>query len=89
MIDAVLLVLFQAATGAPADAPQATTAATTTEKVAEPELICRNEYEPGSRVRKTRVCRPKGSDKQQDKTALQRELDRQGDTVPPTGGFGN
>jgi hypothetical protein len=88
MIDAVLLMLFQAAAGAPADAPQ-TTAAAATEKAAEPEMVCRNEYEPGSRVRKTRVCRPKGSDKQQDKTALQRELDRQGDTIPPTGGFGN
>jgi hypothetical protein len=88
MIDAVLLVLFQAAAGAPADAPQATTAATT-EKAAEPEMVCRNEYEPGSRVRKTRVCRPKGSDRQQDKTVLQRQLDRQGDVAPPSGGLGN
>jgi hypothetical protein len=88
MIDAVLLVLFQTAAGAPADAPQ-TTAAPATEKAAEPEMICRNEFEPGSRVRKTRVCRPKGSDKQQDKTALQRELDRQGDVLPPTPGIGN
>lgn len=88
MIDVVLLALFQAAAGAPADAPQATAAAAT-EKAAEPELICRNEYEPGSRVRKTRVCRPKGSDKQQDKTVLQRELDRFGDIAPPAGGLGN
>jgi hypothetical protein len=88
MIDAVLLMLFQAAAGAPADAPQ-TTAAATTEKTAEPEMVCRNEYEPGSRVRKTRVCRPKGSDKQEDKTALQRALDRHADIPPSTGGFGN
>jgi hypothetical protein len=88
MIDAVLLVLFQAAAGAPADAPQAPTAATT-EKAAEPELVCRNEYEPGSRVRKTRVCRPKGGDRQQDKTVLQRELDRHADVAPPVGGLGN
>jgi hypothetical protein len=88
MINAVILVLFQTAAGAPADAPQASAAATT-EKAAEPEMICRNEYEPGSRVRKVRVCRPKGSDKQQDKTVLQRELDRQGDFVEPVGGLGN
>ncbi|HEX5008498.1 MAG TPA: hypothetical protein VFV70_15395 [Hyphomonadaceae bacterium] len=88
MIDAILLVLFQAAAGAPGDAPQATTTAAT-EKTAEPEMVCRNEFEPGSRVRKTRICRPKGSDKQQDKTALQRELDRQGDVLPPSPGIGN
>jgi hypothetical protein len=88
MINAVLLVLFQAAAGAPADAPQATTAAAT-EKAAEPEMVCRNEYDPGSRVRKTKVCRPKGSDKQQDKTVLQRELDRHADVAPPVGGLGN
>jgi len=88
MVDAVLLMLFQAAAGAPADAPQTTTAVVA-EKAAEPEMVCRNEYEPGSRVRKTRVCRPKGGDKQQDKTVLQRELDRFGDVAPPSGGFGN
>ena len=86
-MDAVLLMFFQAAAGAPAEAPQAVTA--TTEKPAELEMICRNEYEPGSRVRKVRVCRPKGSDKQQDKTVLQRELDRHGDFVEPVGGLGN
>ena len=88
MIDVVLLVLFQTAAGAPADAPQATPAATT-EKAAEPELVCKFEYEAGSRVRKTKVCRPKGGDKQQDKTALQRELDRQGDVLAPIPGIGN
>lgn len=88
MINAVFLMLFQAAAGAPADAPQ-TTAAAVTEKAAEPEMVCRNEYDPGSRVRKTKVCRPKGSDKQQDKTVLQRELDRHADVAPPVGGIGN
>lgn len=88
MIDAILLVLFQAVAGTPGDAPQATAAATT-EKAAEPEMVCRNEYEPGSRVRKTKVCRPKGSDKQEDKTALQRALDRHADVAPPSSGIGN
>jgi len=92
MIDVVLALLLQASGPAaepPPAAPNETPAQATTEEKKKPKMVCRFEYPTGSRLKRERVCREQGSDEQQDKTALQRELDRQGDVLPPSPGIRN
>jgi hypothetical protein len=92
MIDAIVAMLLQATAQDAGQASQ-TTAPAAVEKVEKkeaPKLICRREFELGSRVKQIRVCRAVGEpEEQQDQTTLQRALDRQGDVAPPTVGVGN
>ena len=67
----------------PADTPAATTAApadaATQSPAKEPKMICKYEYEMGSRVKKTKICRPEGETSADQDTKLQRELSKNGD----------
>jgi hypothetical protein len=74
----------------PADAPAATTAAPAAQTPAkEPKMICKYEQAVGSRLQKTKVCRPEGQSSEDQDTKLQRELSKNGDFVEPQRGFGN
>lgn len=81
-----LLSASQPATDAPTQPAAATEA---TAPAAEPKMVCKYEHVTGSRLQKTKVCRPeneKGSDQD---TKLQRELSRNGDyREPPSPGVG-
>lgn len=78
----------QPPTDAPAQAA-APAATTTAEAPAEPKMICKYESITGSRLSKQKVCRPEGADKDEQSTALQRQLDRFGSRGPTAPGFGN
>jgi hypothetical protein len=43
---------------------------------AEPKMICKYEQVTGSRLQKTKVCRPEGQEGNDQSTALQRSLDK-------------
>ncbi len=90
MFEAVLVMLFQSASGAPEQAAQAQAPAPVAAPAEEePKMVCRRESITGSN-KKERVCRPAGQKQDEtDRTALQRALDRQGDVLPPSSGFGN
>ncbi|MFT3725687.1 MAG: hypothetical protein QM773_19165 [Hyphomonadaceae bacterium] len=88
----VISVAFLLAAGQPpADAPAQQPAAGPSEPAkAEPKMICKYEHATGSRVQKTKVCRPEGQSGEEQDTKLQRELSKNGDFVDPQkGGFGN
>ena len=92
MIDVALAVLLQASgpvAEPPPSTPASETAPETVEKKDKPKMVCRFEYPTGSRLKRERVCHEQGSDEQQDKTKLQRELDRQGDVLQPGPVLGN
>jgi hypothetical protein len=78
MILSVLPVLFMltaepqtTSQPAPQPAPAATEA-----PAAEPKMICKYEQVTGSRLQKTKVCRPEGQEGNDQSTALQRSLDK-------------
>lgn len=56
---------------------------------AEPKMICRYEHVTGSRLSRQKVCRPEGQSGMDQETALQRELQRNGDFREAPGTFGN
>ena len=89
----VVSVAFLLAAGQPpAEAPaqQAAPAQTSEPAKVEPKMICKYENLTGSRLQKTKVCRPEGDTGAGDDTKLQRELSKNGDFVDPQrGGFGN
>lgn len=89
MIDVVIAMLLQAAPQAPPTAPaQPPSAAAETKPPV--KLICRREFETGSRVKTLKVCHsPEDPEQNEDKTTLQRALDKQADIVPPPPTFGN
>ena len=56
----------------------------------EPKMICKYENAVGSRLQKTKVCRPEGQAASNQDTKLQRELSKNGDFIDPSSsGFGN
>lgn len=55
----------------------------------EPKMICKYEHAVGSRVQKTKVCRPEGEPGADQDTKLQRQLNKNGDFVDPQRGLGN
>ena len=80
-----LMVAGQPATDA--TAPQPIPAAA--QPAAEPKLVCKYEHVTGSRLQKTKVCRPEGESGSDQDTKLQRELSRNGDyREVPSGGLG-
>jgi hypothetical protein len=88
----VSLALLLTAGQPPAEAPaqQAAPAQTSEPAKAEPKMICKYENLTGSRLQKTKVCRPEGETGASEDTKLQRELSKNGDSVDPQrGGFGN
>jgi hypothetical protein len=83
MIDAIIAILLQAAPQEAAQASQVAAPAAV-EKKAALKIICRREYEVGSRVKRIKVCHAVGEpEEQEDKTALQRALDKRGDFIDP------
>ena len=91
MILSVLPVLFMFAaepqtTTQPA---QTATPATTEAPAAEPKMICKYEPVTGSRVQKTKVCRPEGQEGNDQSTALQRSLDKLDSRPIQAPGLGN
>lgn len=73
-------------------AAQATAPAATVAEAPKPEpkMICKYEHTTGSRLSKQKVCRPEGQSGLEQDTALQRELNRNGDFRDPSAsGFGN
>jgi hypothetical protein len=86
------MAFFLAAGQPPAEAPaqaSATTPAATEPAKPEPKMVCKYEHATGSRLQKTKVCRPEGQSSADQDTKLQRELNRNGDFVDPQRGFGN
>lgn len=87
LLAASQVAVAQQVTTTPAAPPAAVEPAKPAE---EPKMVCRNEHVTGSRVQKQRVCRSANDPGNGPSTALQRELDKFGNTAePPTGGFGN
>jgi hypothetical protein len=72
-----LLSAGQQATEVPAPQPTAVAEAATPE--AEPKMVCKYEHVTGSRLQKTKICRPENEKGQDQDTKLQRQLSRNGD----------
>jgi hypothetical protein len=91
MIDVAVAFLFQAAAGAPAQAPAppASEEVTVVGKAEEPRIVCRMEFVTGSRVKKEKVCAAPPNKAQDTQTNLQREMARKGDFSEPPEVFGN
>jgi len=70
-----LLSASQPATDATA---QPSTPAATQPATEEPKMVCKYEHVTGSRLQKTKICRPE-NEANADNTALQRKMDRLGD----------
>ncbi len=89
------MAFFLTAGQPPADAPvqpaQQTSGALAARDPAKPEpkMICKYEHAVGSRVQKTKVCRPEGEPGADQDTKLQRQLSKNGDFVDPQRGLGN
>jgi hypothetical protein len=86
--------LFLLAGGQPptADAPAtepATVAAPVAETKPEPKMVCKYEHVTGSRLSKTKVCRPEGAKGDDQGMALRRSLDKIEDRSIDPGGLGN
>lgn len=86
--------LFLLAGGQPptADAPATeptTVAAPAPETKPEPKMICKYEHATGSRLQKTKVCRPEGAAGDDQSTALRRQLDKRADRSMDPPGMGN
>ena len=92
MISVILAALLQAS-GPVAEPPTAAPndgATQTSEQKEKPKMVCRYEHDTGSRVKRVKVCHQQGTDEEQDdKTALQRALDKQGDVLTPRDNVGN
>jgi hypothetical protein len=73
-----------AATEAPA-----TAAAPVAETKPEPKMVCKYEHATGSRLSKTKVCRPEGQVGDDQSMALRRSLDKIEDRSIDPGSFGN
>jgi hypothetical protein len=73
-----------AATEAPA-----TAAAPVAETKPEPKMVCKYEHATGSRLSKTKVCRPEGQEGDDQSMALRRSLDKIEDRSIDPGSFGN
>jgi hypothetical protein len=91
MILSVLPVLFMFSaeprtTSQPAQQPAP---AATEAPAAEPKMICKFEQVTGSRLQKTKVCRPEGQSGNDQSTALQRSLDKVDSRPIETPSFGN
>ena len=71
-----------AATQAPVTAPVA-------ETKPEPKMVCKYEHATGSRLSKTKVCRPEGQEGADQSRALRRSLDKIEDRSIDPGSFGN
>jgi len=85
-----LSLIFLLSAGQPATDPAAQQpAATTAQPAAEPKMVCKYEHVTGSRLQKTKVCRPENEKGADQDTKLQRELSRNGDyREVPRGGIG-
>lgn len=86
--------LFLLAGGEPQTATQpaateAPVAAPVTETKPEPKMICKYEHATGSRLSKTKVCRPEGAEGDDQSMALRRSLDKIEDRSHDPGTFGN
>ena len=80
-----LLSASQQATDATVQQPTATA----TQPAAEPKMVCKYEHVTGSRLQKTKVCRPENEKGADQDSKLQRELSRNGDyREVPRGGVG-
>jgi len=91
MISVILAALLQAS-GPVAEPPTAAPndgATQTSETKAKPKMVCRYEHDTGTRVKRVKVCHEQGVEEQEDKTALQRALDKQGDVLTPRDNVGN
>ncbi len=64
-------------------------AAPATEVKPEPKMVCKYEHVTGSRLSKQKVCRPEGETSNDQASALQREMQRNGDYREPLSSFGN
>jgi len=94
MILSLLPVLFlmsadEPQTPQPATPPAAQQAVAPATPAAEPKMICKWEQVTGSRVQKTKVCRPEGQSGVDQSTALQRSLDKIESRPIKAPGFGN
>ncbi|MDP3736602.1 MAG: hypothetical protein Q8R02_04385 [Hyphomonadaceae bacterium] len=86
MIDAALVMFFQAAAGQvaapPAEIPQ-TTVTVTAEAPKDVKETCKYEFATGSRVKKVKVCRSTDEKPSYEDTKLQRDLAKNGDMRRP------
>ncbi len=88
----ISVAFFLAAGQPPADTSAQQTAGSEAAEPAKPEpkMVCKYENLTGSRVQKTKVCRPEGQERSTMDTKLERQLMKNGDFVDPQkGGFGN
>lgn len=81
MILSLLPVLFLVAvdepqTTQPTTPPAAQQAAAPATPAPEPKMVCKYEHVTGSRLQKTKVCRPEGESSNDQSTALQRGLNK-------------
>ena len=84
-----LIFLLSASQPATDGVTQQPTSTATQPAAEEPKMVCKYEHVTGSRLQKTKVCRPENEKGVDQDTKLQRELSRNGDyREVPRGGVG-
>ena len=83
------LIFLLSASQQPTDAIAQPTTPAATQPAEEPKMVCKYEHVTGSRLQKTKVCRPENEKGADQDSKLQRELSRNGDyREVPRGGVG-